>query len=168
MKHSTSKIILILVGAVVVFLTGAYSYYLFQEPEPKAEMKKCVTPEPILKKYSSEKYSFQYPQYPKEYSVSETGEGRTHILTVSKNETTKLEIFKADEYPGDRAAFGFTGHENPDEAQEYAQGVQARNPREYLTVGEGENKFDVWLYYRKGDEESKKELKEIFETIKVH
>lgn len=165
MQDVTSRIIFILISAVIVLGVAAYFWKLFQEPESKVvELQPHQTERPPLRSFSSEKYSFQYPP---EYSVIEVGEGKTYILTVSKDEKSKLEIFKADEYPGDRAAFGFTGHETAEQAEEYVEGVEARNPKEYLKIGEINDSHDVWLYYEKGDDETKKELKEIFETIKV-
>lgn len=81
--------------------------------------------------YSSEKYSLKYP---KGYSVTETGKENTYILTVSKGDTTKLEIFKANEYPVDRAAVGFSGEETAAEADAYMEVVKANSAKEYWQV----------------------------------
>jgi hypothetical protein len=154
------RIILILVGVVTILAVGIYARQLFFVPE--VEVRESIwVPQ---KKYSSANYYFNYPRH---YEVSATGEGKTYILTVYKNDSSKLEIFKADEYPGDRAAFGFTGMESSEEAEEYVEGVKKKSAKEYLTIGEGQGKYDVWLYYQEGDEETKNELKEIFNSIQI-
>ena len=114
----------------------------------------------IQKIYSSDKYSFKYP---KEYNVSEDGKGKTYILTVTKNDKDKLEIFNATEYPGDRTAFGFEGDGTAEEAEAYLKQVQEKMPREFQKIGS----YDVWLYYGKNDSSAKEELKKIFESIKI-
>ncbi|MFC1638023.1 hypothetical protein ACFL2R_01225 [Patescibacteria group bacterium] len=165
MKSNAIKTILILLGVMIVIGIGVCSWRLTQiseveiiaQPQVQSEQKK-------MNKYSSEKYSFEYSP---EYSISETGEGKTYILTISRGDVAKLEIFKADEYPGDRAAFGFTGEEASEEAEAYVRGVEMRSAKEYLTISGDQDKYDAWLYYGKDDDKSKKELKEIFDTIVI-
>lgn len=109
--------------------------------------------------FENENYTFEYPQ---EYSVTETGKENTYILTVSKSNTAKLEIFKASEYPVDRAAVGFSGEETPAEADAYMKEFKASSAKEYFKVGS----YDVWLYYNENDSQAKNELKAIFDSIK--
>lgn len=155
----TSRILLsIFITAIIV---GNTVYFWQTSRQDKINTpKQSSTIDSSEKTYSSGVYSFQYPQ---EYQVSEEGTGDTYILTVSKNEKTKLEIYRADKFPVDRAAYGFTGEETSEEADTYAKEVQSKLPKQYLTKG----KYDVWLYHDVSDTTSEKELYKIYESIEI-
>lgn len=172
-----NKLSTILVTAVITaVVVGGGVYYWQSSKQAESNIVTQPTTQAVMKTYSSEKYSFEYP---KEYSVSSTGgeiiktysnkgkmettKSNTYILTVSKGDTTKLEIFKASEYPVDRAAFGFSGEETSAEADAYVKDVSSRSAKEYLKVGS----YDVWLYYSENDNQAKKEVKAIFDSIVV-
>ncbi|MEK7159499.1 MAG: hypothetical protein AAB766_03320 [Patescibacteria group bacterium] len=155
-KSGKSRIILAVIIAVAL-IAGGYYFWQFAQQRDNDPL---TEDEIDLITYSSLKYSFKYP---KEYNVSEDGKGKTYILTLTKNDKTKLEIFNATEYPGDRAAFGFEEELTPEEAAAYLKQVQEIRPKEYLKVGN----FDVWLYYDQNDSVTKKELKSIFDSIQI-
>ena len=121
-------------------------------------------PNQTVETFEGENYTFTYPQ---EYSVSETGEEEYYILTVSKNEEAKIEIYKAKEYPVDRTVFGFTGEETAEEVEAFLEALKARSPKEYLTVSNDLDEYDVWLYYNEEDAKTQDELKTIFNSIEV-
>ena len=124
--------------------------------------------------YSSEKYSFRHPQG---YFVSEppiTENVSFPVLTVRKAANQKeadadvnamiasnnrLEIFQMKDF-GDRP-WGFSGEETQEGVDD------GYVPKDMLTVGTGDKKYDVWLYYSKNDSITKKELMAIFDSIVI-
>lgn len=173
MQSNTSKIVLAVIVTAIIVGGGVYYWQSSKQAEPNIATQSPAT-QSNLEIYSSEKYSFKYP---KTYSVSSAGEERietysnkgkaetsksnTYILTVAKGDTAKLEIFKASEYPVDRTAVGFSGEETPAEADAYIKDIKARSAKEYLKVGS----YDVWLYYSENENQSKNEVKAIFDSI---
>lgn len=179
----TSKIVLALIIIAVVAGGGVYFWQQqknvsSQNPESQLQetTKQPIQNTPVAKKepdiviqpktelklttYSSEKYSFKYPE---EYKVTEDGKGDTYILTVSGSGNSKLEIFKANEYLVDRTVIGFSGEETPEEAEAYIKQVQASRAKEYLKV----DNYNVLLYYSENDSVTKKELMRIFDSIVI-
>ena len=134
MQSRTSKIVFTAIIAVAI-VGGAFYLQLANQ----------VT-------YSSEKYSFQYPE---NYTL-ETGD-QLNILTV-KGSNGKLEIFQMKDF-GDRP-WGFEGEETQEDVDLYA-------PKETLTVGTEDKKYDVWLYYSESDSTTQKELNTIFNSIVI-
>ncbi|MDQ5931481.1 MAG: hypothetical protein QG607_182 [Patescibacteria group bacterium] len=167
MQSNTSKIVLAIIIITIIVGGGAYYWQNSQtitEPDITTQSPSISSD---LETYSSEKYSFQYP---KGYFVVADSSGI--ILTVRKaanqqeadtlgRDATKnrLEIFQMKDFGGDRP----WGIEN-EASQEEIDGYVAK---ETLTVGSGDKKLDVWLYYSKNDSQTKKELKAIFDSIVV-
>jgi hypothetical protein len=113
----------------------------------------CVTLS-SLKTYSSDRYSFKYPTG---YTVTSNSEP-VLLLTVEKAPNNRLEIFQMKDY-GDRP-WGFEETATQEEIDGYI-------PKEQLTVGADNKKYDVWLYYGEKDAQAKADLKAIFESILV-
>ncbi len=109
---------------------------------------------PSLKTYSSEKYSFQYPE---DYTITLPTKSFP-VLAIEKAKNKRIEIFQMKDF-GDRP-WGFEGNESQEEIDGYV-------PKELLTSGTGENKYDVWLFYSKNDTATQKEEKEIFNSIVI-
>lgn len=109
-----------------------------------------------LETYSSEKYSFKYPNG---YSIASPTQSFP-VLTVKKSDNKKIEIFQIKDFPGNDRP---TGLEGEGATQEEMDGYVAK---EMLTVG-GDNQYDVWLYYSENDSQTQKELKAIFDSIVV-
>lgn len=57
--------------------------------------------------------------------------------------------------------WGFTGEETQEDIDGYV-------PKEQLTVGTGENIYDVWLFYSENDTHTQEELKSIYDSIVIH
>ena len=60
---------------------------------------------------------------------------------------------------GDRP-WGFEGTESQEEIDSYS-------PKETLTVGIDDKKYNVWLYYSDNDNQTKEELKAIFDSTVI-
>lgn len=170
MQSNTSKIVLAVIITAIIVGGGVYYWQTSQRNEPD-----IVTQQPKVRAnleiYASEKYSFQYPQG---YFVQEpsTEPGQLFpVLTVRKAANKKeadekrnvasknrLEIFQMKDF-GDRP-WGFEGTETQEDIDGYV-------PKEQLTVGTGDKKYDVWLYYSENDSMTKKELKTIFDSIVI-
>lgn len=132
----------IIVIAIIVFGVGVY--YVTQPPSIPSN----------LETYSSEHYSFSYPR---EYTVTPATPS-FHALTVEKAPNKRVEIFKMEDF-GDRP-WGFSGKETQEDIDGYV-------PKETLTVGSGDNQYDVWLYYSENDTQAKNEVRAIFDSIVV-
>ncbi len=154
MQSNTSKIVLaVIITAIVV---GGGVYY-WQNSQKTTELDITTQPPSIssdLKTYSSEKYSFNYPNG---YSVTLPTQSFT-VLTIEKARNKRVEIFQMKDF-GDRP-WGFEGTETQEEVDGYV-------PKETLTVGSGDKQYDVWLYYSENDSQAKKEVKAIFDSIVV-
>lgn len=166
MQSNTSKIVLaVIITAIVV---GGGVYY-WQNSQTTTEPDITIQPPSIssdLETYSSEKYSFQYP---KGYFVQEA-KSNFPTLTVRKATNKKeadeqrdfatknrLEIFQMKDFGGDRA-WGIETEATQEEIDGYVA-------KEFLTVGTGDKKYDVWLYYSENDTQVKNELRTIFDSI---
>jgi len=115
--------------------------------------------EPIqtnLETYSSNDYSFTYPS---DYTITLPSQSFP-ALTVKKANNMKLELFQISDFPGGDRPVGFTGTETQEEVDGYAS-------KELLTVGTGNRKYDVFLYYSESDSQTQDELKRIFESISI-
>jgi Ulp1 family protease len=107
-----------------------------------------------LETYSSEKYTFTYPS---DYTIT-LPDVSFPVLTIEKASNKRMEIFQMKDF-GDRP-FGFTGEETQEEIDGYL-------PKERLTVGTGENQYNVWLFFSKGDRQTKEDLNLILESIEI-
>lgn len=110
-----------------------------------------------LSQYASESYTFQYPEG---YTVVPATQS-FRALTVEKARNKRLEIFQMSDF-GERP-WGFA----PEEGEISQEEIDGYVPREMLTVGEGENAYDVWLFYSEDDEEIRNDLQMIFKSIKI-
>jgi hypothetical protein len=134
----------------------------FQSPQPEVEDLeptaaneiKPTSPQFNLEAYSNEYYTFTYPQ---EYTITPP-KPEFPVLTISKSNNKRMEIFQMSDI-GDRP-FGFSGDESQEEIDGYV-------PKERLTVGSGENEYDVWLYYSENDSQTREELKLIYDSIVI-
>lgn len=107
-----------------------------------------------LETYSSEKYSFNYPNG---YTITLPTQSFP-ALTIEKARNKRMEIFQMKDF-GDRP-WGFSGGETEEEIDGYV-------PKETLTVGSGDKQYDVWLFYSENDSQTKKELNAIFDSIVI-
>lgn len=118
-----------------------------------------------LKNYSSAKYSFKYPSnyvLEENFGVKQQEGTPLKILSVKGTEG-RIEIFRMSDF-GDRP-WGFAPEEGQEEILQ--KEIDGYLPKETLTVGSGENKYDVWLFYSDNDETTKSELKSIFGSIEI-
>lgn len=163
----TSKTILSLITAAIVVGGGFYCWQNNQSVKEPDTTTQPSSNESDLKTYSSENYSFKYPEG---YFVVTHPSGI--ILTVRKaasqkeadalgNDAVKnrLEIFQMEDF-GERP-WGFEGDETQEDIDDYV-------PKDLLTVSNGDEKYDVWIYYSEEDTETKNELMQIFESIEIH
>lgn len=158
MQSQTSKILLsILITAVLV---GGGVYYwqnqttTLEAPEALGPINNNSSKKEDLREYSGSKYSFTYPQ---DYVVTPE-RNDFKALTIKKTENARLEIFQMKDF-GDRP-LGFDGTETQADIDGYI-------PKETLTVGSGDKKYDVWLFYSANDAAIKEDLRQIFESIRL-
>lgn len=103
--------------------------------------------------YSSDKYSFQYPRY---YYAMYQGDAEPLTITMVNNENKRLVIF---ETTGNKPkVWDYDGTPSQEE-------IDKNVPKEKFTIGTGDKKYDVWLYYPKGDDTEKKVQETIFHSI---
>lgn len=153
MQSNTSKIVLAVIVTAIIVGGGVYYWQSSKQAKPDI----ATQPPSIqsgLETYSSEKYSFNYPNG---YAVTLATQSFP-ALTVEKTRNKRVEIFQMKDF-GDRP-WGFEGTETQEEIDGYV-------PKEQLTVGAGDKKYDVWLYYSENDSQTKKEVKAIFDSIVV-
>jgi hypothetical protein len=144
-----SKWLLVIVTAVITATITTGVIYWTQNPTAENPNVESVTT------YSNEQYSLDYPQG---YTVIQATESFP-ALTIKKSDNQRLEIFKMSDF-GDRP-FGFEGNETEQEIDGYV-------PKESLTIGSDDKKFDVWLFYPTGNEDAKNELQQILESIETN
>lgn len=153
MQPNTSIIVLAVI--IIAIVVGGGVYY-WQNSQTIAEPDMTTQPPSIssdLETYSSEKYSFNYPN---SYSVTLPTQA-FQVLSVEKARNKRVEIFQMKEFGGR----GWIENVNtPEEADRDI-------PKETLTVGSGDKQYDVWLFYSENDNLTKKELKAIFDSIVV-
>ena len=98
-----------------------------------------------LETYSSNQYSFNYQN---SYSILE----EENVLTI-QGEKGRIEIFNADDFDGERIhGYSSSGLE------EFEYKFVAK---EKLT----KESYSIWLFYMQDDEETAKELKNIYKSI---
>ena len=154
MKDLSIKYVLSFIA--IILLLGACNFPS-QSPEPEVDATIEIIPTSTpsnLETYTSEEYSFTYP---KEYTINLPIPGFP-VLNVEKARNQRMEIFQMSDFPG--RPFGFTGEETQEEIDGYL-------PKEKLTVGSGENQYDIWLFYSEGDQETIDELHAILESIEI-
>lgn len=104
--------------------------------------------------YSSEQYAFEYPNT---YFVEESGEEQG-VLIVN-GEKGRVEIFKtadlADSTGGERI-HGYSGS-GLDEFE------WKLVPKEKLKSGS----YEIWLFYEENDEQTKKEVQAVYNSLKI-
>lgn len=148
MKSVTSTIVL------AAIIAGVGFYYW------RSQQKTILSAQPLnLKTYSSDKYSFRYPAdyiIEKNFGIGKETDSLS-ILAVKKD-GGRLEIFQMKDF-GDRA-YGIEIEASEKEIDDYI-------PKESLSVGTRDQKYDVWLFYNKDDSQTKKELHDIFDSIIV-
>lgn len=111
--------------------------------------------------FLSENYSFSQDfslNYPDEYYARRPSDSFP-ALEIEKARNKRLEIFQMKDF-GDRP-WGFEGTETQEDIDGYV-------PKEQLTIGDGDKKYDVWLYYAKNDIMTKQELHAIFDSIIIN
>lgn len=101
-----------------------------------------------LETYSSDQYSFQYQDT---YSILEDEK----VLTI-EGEKGRVEIFNTNDFDGERIhGYSSSGLEE----FEYEFVPKEKLPKE---------PFTIWLFYMEGDEETKKAVQEIYESIEIY
>lgn len=109
--------------------------------------------------YSFEKYSLTTPHgYSANGSFYATGNSSQYTMTLLKEPNRKLVIFQAKD-----GHFGEGGVSIGATQQE----LDLEKPKKQLTVGTGENTYDVWMYYNKADVAAESELTTIFRSIVI-
>lgn len=154
MQSNTSKIVLAVILTAIVVGGGVYWWQKSQTVADPDFTTQPLTISSDLETYSSEKYSFQYPNG---YSVTIPTQSFP-AFTIEKARNKRVEIFQMNDF-GDRP-WGFEGTETQEEIDGYV-------PKETLTVGSSAKQYDVWLYYSENDSQTKNELKAIFDSIVV-
>ncbi len=138
-----------------------YTFVISYDPEDKnySSIEKILnsfsfetTAQSDLETYSSEKYSFKYSNG---YKIDDSNE---YVLYLTKEKNRKLVIFQAKE-----GHYGEGGIQLGAPQEQIDQEV----PKEQLTVGSGENEYDIWIYYSKDDATAEGELDAIFNSITV-
>lgn len=152
MRSSTSKIVPIVI--TIVILAGGIYYWQSSKQTESNRVTDRSTTELDLETYSSEKYSFKYPQG---YTVTLATQS-FYALTIEKARNKRVEIFQMKDF-GDRP-WGFGGTETQEEIDGYV-------PKETLSVGTGDKQYDVWLFYSENDSQTKSEVKAIVDSIVV-
>ncbi|MCF6276398.1 MAG: hypothetical protein L3J07_00970 [Candidatus Magasanikbacteria bacterium] len=153
MQSNTSKIVLAVIITAIVVGGGVYYWQSYQTAEPDSATQ-SLSIRSGMETYSSEKYSFNYPN---SYTVTLVTQSFP-ALTVEKAGNKRVEIFQMKDF-GDRP-WGFEGTETQEDIDGYV-------PKKTLTVGSGDNQYEVWLYYSENDSQTKKEVKAIFDSIVV-
>lgn len=152
MQANKSKIVFIVVTVAILV---AVAFYWSSSIKTKTNL---ATNQPTIesnkKTYSSEEYSLKYPQG---YTVTMATQSFP-ALTIEKARNKRVEIFQMEDF-GDRP-WGFGGTETQEEIDGYV-------PKETLSVGTGDKKYDVWLFYSKNDTQTKKELETLVNSIIV-
>lgn len=156
MQSQISKIVLsVIITAAVV---GGGIYYW------QANITTQQPPQKTLLNFSSEKYAVQYPpiySLEKNFGVTSQANDPIKMLTIKKD-GGKLEIFQMKDF-GDRP-YGF----EPEEGQIASQkDIDGYVPKEFLSVGTGDKKYDIWLYYSTDDSQTINELKTIFDSFVI-
>jgi len=153
MRLNLLKIILAVVVVAIIIGGGVYFWQSFGQIEQDSVVEQPSN-QSNLKTYSSEKYSFVYP---KKYIITLPNQSFP-ALTVEKAKNARVEIFQMNDF-GDRP-WGFEGTESQEEIDSYS-------PKETLTVGIDDKKYNVWLYYSDNDNQTKEELKAIFDSTVI-
>lgn len=110
-----------------------------------------------LQTYSSNKYSFQYPQ---NYSIEEPTESLPAL--VVKGEKGRIEIFKNTDFTDPVSkALGERSHEYSSSGVEEFESQYV--PKEKLKV----NDYDIWIFYLAPDDQTKNELNNIVKSITI-
>lgn len=136
------KKILALIIIVMIFVGGIYYYATRDKLDVSRPVKKA-----LINSFVSEFYANLSLKYPKFYAVQD-GAKAFRVLIVGKTAEAsgQLEIFSQKD--GDPRAF-------------------TEEPKEKYTVGPDDNRFEAWLYYSPGDEQTKSELHQIYNSVKV-
>lgn len=167
MQSNTSKIVLAVIVTAIVVGGGVYYWQNSQTITKPDIVKQSPSIKSDSQTYSSEKFSFQYPQGYFVQEASSSFRALTVRKAASKKEAdekkdvaskNRLEIFQMKDF-GDRP-WGFEGTETQEDIDGYV-------PKEQLTVGTGDKKYDVWLYYSENDSQIKNELRTIFDSIVI-
>ncbi len=101
-----------------------------------------------LETYSSDQYSFQYQDT---YSILED----ENVLTI-QGEQGRAEIFNPNDFDGERI-HGYSSSGLEEFEYKFV-------PKEKLT----KEPFTIWLFYMEGDEETKKAVQKIYESIEIY
>lgn len=149
LKGSSATLVTVLIGALVA--GGVFLYFRNYTQAPPAEPLPTQSDWEI---YSSEEYSFSYPNG---YAITLPTQSFP-ALTVEKARNKRVEIFQMEDF-GDRP-WGFDGTETQEDIDGYV-------PKETLTVGGGSKQYDVWLFYSENDTRVRDETRAIFESIVV-
>lgn len=114
------------------------------------------------KTYESGDFVFQYPS---EYKVEPEKENYkvTFVYKDKTNTAPRIEIFSYKDF--DERPFGFTGEETQEDIDNYV-------PKESRKLGAGmgiisDESYEIWLFYPKGDTETRDELRKIVDTIEL-
>jgi len=142
-----SKLSTIITAAIITAVATVGVVYIVQNTKTNDALNKNTS------SYEDANYTLQYPAG---YTVTKPTESFP-ALTVEKTRTTRIEIFKMEDF-GERP-FGFEGNETQNELDEYM-------PKESVVVGTN-NKYDVWMFYPTGDNTAKEEIEAIVESIQV-
>ena len=102
-------------------------------------------PRNLVNQFSSLFYQDLSLKYPKNYSVQDYSPA-FKVLTVSKDSERRLEIFHPNDF-GSRA--------------------EPADLKEKFTLGSKNNSYGVWLFYPDNDEQSRSELHQIYNSIKI-
>ena len=158
MESNTSKIILIVIviviglaGIVTAIVVGGGAYIWQTSKHTEVQRTTQSTTQAGMTTYSSEKYSLECPAG---YKV----DGSDYTLSLTREGNRKLVIFQAKD-----GHYGEGGIQLGAPQEQIDQDV----PKEQLTVGSGDNKYDVWIYYNMGDAAAENELAAIFDSIVV-
>lgn len=103
-----------------------------------------------LQTYSSNQYSFQYPD---SYLIEEPTESLNALIIRGDN--GRVEIFKNTDFDGERL-HGYSGSG----IEEFEAKLV---PKEKLKIDD----YNVWLFYTENDRQTKEEVHTIFESIKT-
>lgn len=109
-----------------------------------------------LQTYLSNNYSLQYPNT---YTIEEATES-SPFLTI-QGEKGRVEIFKHSDFDDPLSTDEGKSHDYSSSGLDEYEAKLV--PKEKLKI----DGYDVWLFYLKNDEQTKMELRNIYESIEV-
>jgi len=109
----------------------------------------------LTEEYSNDLYEFKYAEG---WRVTKSS-AAFKVLTIDKDDA-KLEIFKLEDFGGARA-FSFDGSESKND-------LDMNVPKEVLIKENGDDKYNLWLYYKANDIDGKSALHKIVDSFEVN